>query len=367
MNQSFEISFFGASLLSSYWNGAATYYRGIVRALHGLGHRITFYEPDAYGRQQHRDMEPPEWAKVHVYNAEGTGGVYEALELARNSGLIVKASGVGVHDELLEREVLNAGTSGTVVAFWDVDAPVTLDRLDRDPSDPFHALVPRYDIIFTYGGGDPVVQAYKRFGARNCAPIYNALDPATHFPVKPDPSFAADLSFLGNRLPDREARVWEFFVGAAKSLPDKTFLLGGNGWDGQAMPANVRCAGHVSTNHHNAFNSSAPAVLNISRDSMARYGFSPATRVFEAAGAAACIITDSWEGIEMFFEPEKEIIVAKSGTEVAARLAALTEHQSRSIGLAARKRALAAHTYASRAIHVDSILSGRFVAAGRSM
>jgi spore maturation protein CgeB len=198
-------------------------------------------------------------------------------------------------------------------------------------------------------------------------PIYNALDPTTHFPVRPDPAFAADLSFLGNRLPDREARVQDFFVGAAGSLPECSFLLGGNGWEVSTMPANVRYAGHISTNDHNAFNSSAHAVLNISRDCMARYGFSPATRVFEAAGAGACVITDAWEGIEMFFEPEREILVANSGEEVAARLRSLTESAARSIGQAARKRALADHTYANRAIQVDSILNGRFMAAGRQM
>jgi spore maturation protein CgeB len=366
-NQSLEIAFFGSSLLSSYWNGAATYYRGIIRALHSFGHRVTFYEPDAFDRQQHRDIAPPEWANVHVYAAERTGGVYRALELARNSDWIIKASGVGVHDELLEREVLNAGSAGTMVAYWDVDAPATLERLGRDIHDPFHDLIPRYDVVFTYGGGNPVIEAYNRFGARRCVPIYNALDPSTHFPVKPDPAFAADLSFLGNRLPDREARVQNFFVRAAKSLPDSSFLLGGNGWEVETMPANVRYAGHVSTNDHNAFNSSANAVLNISRDSMARYGFSPATRVFEAAGAGACIITDAWDGIDMFFEPEREILVARNGEEVAGHLAALTESVSRSIGQAARKRAVADHAYANRAIQVNSILNGRLMAAGRQM
>jgi spore maturation protein CgeB len=367
MNQSIEIAFFGSSLLSSYWNGAATYYRGIIRALHSFGHRVTFYEPDAFGRQEHRDISPPEWANVHVYTAEGTGGVYRALEMARNSDWIIKASGVGAHDELLEREVLNVGSTETMVAYWDVDAPATLERLGHDPLDPFHDLIPRYDIVFTYGGGDPVIEAYTRFGARKCVPIYNALDPTTHFPVRPDPAFAADLSFLGNRLPDREVRVQDFFVGAARSLPECSFLLGGNGWEIETMPANVRYAGHISTNDHNAFNSSAQSVLNISRDCMARYGFSPATRVFEAAGAGSCIITDAWKGIEMFFEPEKEILVANNGEEVADHLRSLTDSAARSMGQAARKRALADHTYANRAIQVDSILNGRLVVAGRQM
>jgi spore maturation protein CgeB len=123
--------------------------------------------------------------------------------------------------------------------------------------------------------------------------MYNALDPSTHHPVEPDPRFAADLSFLGNRLPDREARVEEFFLSAAEALPERSFLIGGNGWESKHMPANVRHLGHVFTTEHNAFNCTPLAVLNVARDSMANIGFSPATRVFEAAGAAACLITDA--------------------------------------------------------------------------
>jgi spore maturation protein CgeB len=210
-----DIAFFGSSLLSAYWNGAATYYRGIIRNLHACGHRITFYEPDAFDRQNHRDIEPPHWADVKVYDIKGTGGVFSALEQARKQAdCIVKASGVGVFDELLEREVLITRRPGSTVVFWDVDAPATLDRIARNPADPFRACVPKYDMILTYGGGDPVVRAYESFGARECIPVYNALDPMTHHPVPPEDQFRADLAFLGNRLPDRERRVEEFFLRA---------------------------------------------------------------------------------------------------------------------------------------------------------
>lgn len=359
-----DIAFFGSSLVSSYWNGAATYYRGIVRALDGLGYRITFYEPDAYGRQQHRDLaEDPEWAKVRVYeNSED--GVEKALAEGRKAEWIVKASGVGVFDELLEREVLRNRPPGGVI-FWDVDAPATLDRLRQNPKDAFRELIPQYDVIFTYGGGEPVVRGYGAFGARECVPIYNGLDTSTHFPETPRREFEADLSFLGNRLPDREARVEEFFLNAAASLPDRRFLLGGNGWQDKAMPANVKYIGHVPTADHNALNSSAMAVLNISRESMARYGFSPATRVFEAAGASACLITDAWEGVEMFFEPEEEILVADSGAEVAEIVSGLTPERAREIGAAAYRRALEQHTYQQRAKEVDGILAGRLSAGAR--
>jgi spore maturation protein CgeB len=350
-----KIAFFGSSLVSAYWNGAATYYRGIIRALHERGHRVTFYEPDAYERQQHRDIEPPEWAEVVVYPATEEAALKQ-VEAARGSDLVVKASGVGVFDELLEAAVLELQSATTRVVFWDVDAPATLERVMTREDDPFRPLIARYDLVFTYGGGPPVIADYRALGAQDCVPIYNALDPSTHFPVEPNPRFTGDLGFLGNRLPDREARVEEFFLAAAAELPQQRFLLGGSGWDGKPMPQNVEYLGHVYTADHNAFNCTPRAVLNISRESMARYGFSPATRVFEAAGAGACLITDAWEGLAEFFEPGTEMLVANSGAEVAEHLRALTPKRARSIGEAAYRRALQEHTYAHRALEVERVL-----------
>jgi spore maturation protein CgeB len=351
-----RISFFGSSLVSAYWNGAATYYRGIIRALSERGHTITFFEPDAYGRQQHRDIADPPWAEVVVYSAKGEEGVSKAIERAREADVVVKASGVGVFDELLEARLLSLKRPDNLIIFWDVDAPATLDRIGANPKDPFLSLIARYDFIFTYGGGEPVVREYKRFGARACIPVYNALDPSTHYPVKPDARFEADLGFLGNRLPDREVRVEEFFLGPAAQLSQRRFLLGGNGWHDKAMPQNIHYLGHVYTADHNAFNCTPMAILNISRESMARYGFSPATRVFEAAGAASCIITDHWEGIDQFFEPGSEILVARTGPEVSHILRALTPERARAIGGAAMKRVHAEHTYSQRAKQVETYL-----------
>lgn len=353
-----KVAFFASSLVSAYWNGAATYYRGIVRAMHERGHEVTFYEPDAYDRQKHRDMADPPWAKVVVYSAQAEAEVLRTVEQARGADLVVKASGVGVHDELLERAVLDLQGPGTLVAFWDVDAPATLDRVHGNAGDAFRPLVPRYDIVLTYGGGEPVRQAYRALGARDCVPIYNALDPDTHHPVAPEPRFECDLAFLGNRLPDREARVEEFFLRAAAQLPQRRMLLGGSGWGDKPLPANVQYLGHVYTADHNAFNCTPRAVLNVSRESMARYGFSPATRVFEAAGAAACLITDAWEGLETFFEPGTEVLVARNGDEVAQHVQTLEASSAREVGQAAYRRVLSEHTYAHRAAQLDEVLQG---------
>ncbi|PSR56975.1 hypothetical protein AHMF7605_27530 [Adhaeribacter arboris] len=357
-NKKLKIAFFGSSLVSAYWNGAATYYRGIVRALHQRGHQVTFYEPDAYQRQENRDIPDPDWAKVVVYAATEEA-VFKMLEQATEADIVVKASGVGVFDGLLEAEVLKLQTPERMVIFWDVDAPATLDRVQNNPDDAFRAHIPQYDMVLTYGGGEPVIQAYEALGVKQCVPVYNALDTATHFPVEPNPKFACDLAFLGNRLPDREARVEHFFLEVAAKLPQNTFIIGGSGWGDKPMSSNVKYIGHVFTQDHNAFNCTPKAVLNISRESMARYGFSPATRVFEAAGAAACIITDYWEGIDFFFEPDTEILVAKNGDEVGKIMAGLTEEKATAIGKAAYNKVLAAHTYNHRADQLEKLLHSK--------
>jgi spore maturation protein CgeB len=217
-------------------------------------------------------------------------------------------------------------------------------------------LIPQYDFIFTYGGGPPVVDHYLELGGRNCFPIYNGVDPDTHYPVDPDPAMACDLAFVGHRLPDREKRVEQFFFAAAELAPDLSFVLGGEGWGGRSLPNNVRWIGHVGTSDHNRINCSARMVLNINRESMANVGFSPPTRVFEAAGAGACLITDSWTGIAEFFEPDHEILVAKSAEDIVQFLRKISAQQSREIGTAMRKRALKEHSYALRAQEVHMIL-----------
>ncbi len=349
-----NIAFFGSSLVSARWNGAATYYRGILRALAARGHHTVFYEPDAYGRQEHRDIEDPDFAEVVVYS--GMAELEQALKAARGADLVVKASGVGENDEFLERAVVTQRRAGQSVVFWDVDAPATLERMRCDPLDPFLELVPSYDLVFTYGGGERVVEEYLGLGARACVPIYNAVDPETHHPVPAEARFQCDLAFLGNRLPDREARADAFFFDVAAREPGRRFVLGGSGWETRPRPPNIDYLGHVYTHQHNAFNASALAVLNVNRRSMADVGYSPATRIFEAAGAGACIISDAWDGIEQFLEPEREILIARDADEVVAHLRALTPERRAKIGARALARVLDEHTYDRRAVEVEAAL-----------
>jgi spore maturation protein CgeB len=356
-----NIFVFGSSLTSTYWNGAATYYRGIYKNLHRLGHKITFAEPAIYDRQKHKDATDINYAEVRVY--EAPRDIPNLLTQARRAEVVIKHSGVGADDALLEEAVLDCRSPKNRVIFWDVDAPATLSRIEADATDPFRPLIPQYDAIFTYGGGPPVVEHYKKFGAPLCLPIYNGLDPETHHPVSEDSALRCDLAFVGHRLPDREARVEEFFLKAAQLAPEMSFVLGGEGWGGKNLPSNVRWIGHVGSDRHNAVNCSARMVLNVNRDSMARVGFSPPTRVFEAAGAGACLITDAWEGVDQFFAPGSEILIARSAQDVADHLRRFNVTEASAIGQAIRSRALRQHTYESRAQQVHTAFENLFASA----
>ena len=349
-----KIFVFGSSITSSYWNGAATYYRGIYRNLARLGHSVTFAEPDVYRRQQNRDAGDYSYVESIVYSTPGD--LPEMFSRAARADLIIKHSGVGADDAELEFAVARGVETDALRTFWDVDAPATLARVENDPAGPFRVLIPEYDFIFTYGGGPPVIEHYRKLGARNCHPIYNALDPDTHHPVAADAIYECDLVLVANRLPDRERRVEQFFIRSAELAPDLRFILGGEGWGGKQLPSNVRWIGHVKTGDHNRVNCSARMVLNLNRDSMANVGFSPPTRVFEAAGAGACLITDAWTGIDTFFEPGKEILVANSAEEIVSLLRNTSALQAREIGEAMRRRALRDHTYAQRAEQVSELL-----------
>lgn len=341
---------FGSSIVSSYWNGAATYYRGCYKYLARCGHQIVFVEPDAYGRQQHRDSGDFSYVESIVYRPGSD--IDAVLKLASTADVVIKHSGIGVDDEVLEQRVLECRRNAMVV-FWDVDAPATIDRIQKHPGDPFRCAIPQYDAIFTYGGGPAVREAYEQFGARAYFSIYNGLDSEAHHVVSPDPAYRCDLAFVGNRMPDREARVDELFFAAAALAPEKAFLLGGEGWEGKPMPQNVRWIGHVPTSAHNRVNCSAEMVININRSSMAECGYSPPTRIFEAAGAAACILCDEWPGIEECFEPNQEIVIVRDASDVVAALQGLDRRTRRRIGNAALIRALQNHTYLQRARQVD--------------
>jgi len=346
-----KIFAFGSSIVSSYWNGAATYYRGCYKYLARLGYDITFAEPDAYGRQQHRDSDDFSYVTSLVYRPKVD--LDRMLEIAADADIVIKHSGIGCDDAELERRVPVECSQRAMTFIWDVDAPATIHRMRADEDDALRYSTRAYDAILTYGGGPKAREGFLEFGARAYYSMYNALDPETHFPIEPDPELICDVAFLGNRLPDREARVEELFLRAAVLAPDQRFLLGGEGWGDKPMPSNVRYIGHVPTADHNRVNCSAGMVMNINRASMADFGFSPPTRVFEVAGTGACMLCDDWPGISDCFEPGKEILVVKTAEDVARALHEHKDQARRDIGENFRQRALRDHTYSMRASQAD--------------
>lgn len=363
-----RIVLFGSSIVSAYWNGAATYYRGMCAALHARGHTLRFVEQDIYERQQHRDLPAdPLYCEVRVVS--GWEALQRELEAAAgDADLIVKCNDSGAFDQEMEEWLVEAGHRATPdhrlppVAFWDVDAPATLAEC-AEPGSYLRPLVPHFACIFTYGGGQPVIDGYRALGARQVVPVYNAVDPDAYHPAPPDDQWACDLLFIGNRMPDREARFREFFLGVAEAVPQARLLFGGAGWDDLPLPPNVRWIGYCPTPQHPAMNSSARLVLNLNRESMVRNGFSPPTRVFEVAACGACLVTDAWEGIEQFFTPGEEVLVASRPDDLARFLREVSWAQARAIGGRARQRALRDHTYASRAKVFEAVAERLLVPA----
>ncbi len=354
-----KIAFYGSSLVSSYWNGAATYYRGILGAMAKLGHEVTFYEPDVYDRQKHRDIDPPDWCRGVVY-AGTEAAMRAACTEAAEADVVVKASGVGFMDDELLEAALSAARTDALRIWWDVDAPATLSEIEPQPEHPIRRGAepgrgPRAHLWRRTAGGGRLpgagpgaLRADLQCGRSRDAP-----------PGDPDPRFEADLALLANRLPDREARIEGFFLGVAQRMPERRFLLGGNGWHDKGVPENVRLLGHVPTRDHNALNCTPLAVLNVNRASMAQTGWSPPTRIFEAAGAGACLITDDWPGIDMFLAPGEEVLVARDGLDMEEILSDLTRARAQEIGARALARVLADHTYDKRALELDALLGER--------
>jgi spore maturation protein CgeB len=350
-----RIAIYGSSLLSSYWNGAATYYRGLIRNLAAIGYNITFYEPDVRERRQHRDMDPPEWCRCVVYPPTAEG-VRQVTDEAANAEIVIKAGKSGLFDHELLAGALKAARPDSLRLFWDLDAPATLQEIRGNDLHPLRQALPQLDGVMTNGGGPPVVAGYTALKARRCLPVYAGLDPATHHPVTVEAGLTGDLAFLGNRLPDLEARLEEFFLTPARNMAARRFRLGGSGWEDREVPPNVTKLGHVNGREHNGFHRSCLAVLSVVRGGMAAAGFFPAARMFEAAGAGACLITDHWEGIGYFLKPGEQVLIARDGKDVVDHLASLTPERAKQIGLSALEHVLMHHTYANRAAEADAVL-----------
>ena len=349
-----RILIFGLTISSSWGNGHATLWRGLCRALAQRGHSIAFFERDVPYYAEHRDLSSLEQGELVLYDDWERLRSRARDELARSDVAIVTSYCV---DAIPVTDLLRR-THDCARVFYDLDTPVTLEQLGRGesvpyiPPDGFRA----FDLVLSYTGGRALDELRTRLGAAATAPLYGSVDPTTHRPEPPNAAFEADLSYLGTYAADRQRALDRLFLDPARRLPDKRFVIGGAQYpeDFPWLP-NLYFVRHLPPVDHPAFFASSPLTLNVTRRSMRTMGYCPSGRLFEAAACGAAIITDAWSGLDRFFVPGKEILIANDAEDVMGAM-----HRSpddlRAIGIAARERALVDHTAERRAQELEQLL-----------
>lgn len=342
-----NIVIFGLSISSAWGNGHATLWRGLLRALHRHGHNIHFFERDTPYYASHRDAVSFPFVHLHLY-PDWDANLPQAREKLAQADVGIATSycpdGIDACELVLESHLQRT-------VFYDMDTPVTLSRLDKGESVPY---IPSnglggFDLVLSYTGGEALDALHKRLGARYVSTLYGWVDPDIYHPVTPSRNFASDLSYLGTYSADRQAALEELLLRPARALQDRSFLIGGAMYpDPASWPQNIRHLDHVSPQQHADFYSSSPLTLNITRGSMAATGFCPSGRLFEAAACGTAVLSDWWTGLDTFFEPGEEIIIASSAAEAAAAIGK-DRAQLQQIGSKARQRALECHTADIRA------------------
>jgi spore maturation protein CgeB len=349
-----RISIFGLTLSSTWGNGHATLWRGLGSALAQRGHQLTFFENDVPYYAQNRDLG--DWANGQLVLYPHWGEVKElARDQLRDADIAIVTS--FCPDAVAATDLLCRHFHGQRV-FYDLDTPVTLSEYRRKgsvsylPSDGLR----RFDFVLSFTGGRALRDLRELLGARDVATLYGHVDPAVHHSVAPSPDYACALSYLGTYAKDRQPSLKALLVEPAKRMPAAKFLIGGALYPKDfPWTENIYFVRHLPPAEHPGFFSSGDFTLNITRPSMAEMGYCPSGRLFEAAACGAPILTDSWEGLETFFEPGLEIFVTTS-TEAVLTALQVSQSERTSVGEAARARVLAQHTSEHRAIELERLL-----------
>jgi len=345
---------FGLAVSSSWGNGHATLWRGLIRALTARGHTVVFFERDVPYYAAHRDMWAIDGGRLHLYPSWPDARELAARELDdADAGIITSfCPDAGEAEPLL----FDSRTAHRV--FYDLDTPITLERKTRGESVPYIGArgLTDYDVVLSYTGGRSLDALCRELGARAAVPLYGSVDPAAHQPAPPTPLFEADLSYLGTYSADRQEALNRLFLDPARSMPQRRFVLGGSQYprDFPWCP-NIYYMRHVAPDYHPAFYSSSRVTLNVTRSPMAATGYCPSGRLFEAAACGAPILSDNWPGLEQFFEPGSEILVAESSEDAIAALD-LSDKELAAIARRARERTLGEHTADHRAETLVRIL-----------
>ena len=345
---------FGLTISSSWGNGHATLWRGLCRALAARGHRITFFERDVPYYAAHRDAPRPDGCDLRLYADWPTVRADAAAAVEQADVAMVTSY---CPDAQPATDLLLAFAPERTV-FYDMDTPVTIDRLDRGEPVPYlpQQGLAAFDLVLSYTGGRVLDVLRHRLGARAVAPLYGSADPEAHHPVPADPSVAFDLTYLGTYAQDRQAQLETFLLEAARRCPHQRFAIAGSMYpvDFPWLP-NLFYLAHMPPPDHPRFYCSSTLTLNITRGPMAAMGYCPSGRLFEAAACGAVVLSDWFEGLDAFFDPWREIIVVRS-TEDVLRALDRSPEERRRIGAAARERVLADHTADVRAREFERAL-----------
>ena len=344
-----RIVILGLSITSSWGNGHATTYRGLAKGLAARGHSVSFLERDLSWYAQNRDMPEPPYAQVSLYRSVDELRGNHANEV-RDADLVIVGSyvpdGIAVGDWV-------TNTAAGLTAFYDIDTPVTLAKLSNGGADYIsRELISRYDLYLSFTGGPTLDRLEHEFGAQRARPLYCSVDAEAYFPEAATARW--DLGYLGTYSDDRQRTLVELMLDPARRLTDRRFVVAGAQYpDGVAWPDNVTHIVHLPPREHREFYNAQRYTLNITRADMIRAGWSPSVRLFEAAACGTAIVSDYWEGIEAFFEPGEEILIARRGEDMAEYLHDVSEEERAALGRRARERVCAGHTAAHRAIELE--------------
>ncbi|NYZ17442.1 glycosyltransferase [Azospirillum sp. RWY-5-1] len=349
-----KFAIFGLTISSSWGNGHATLWRGLVNALVRRGHRVVFFERDVPYYRDQRDLWEIPGGELVLYTDWDSVRADAGRHADEADAAIVTSycpDGVAACDLVL-------GSTARRKVFYDLDTPVTLSALtrgERPPYLPSYGLKP-FDLVLSFTGGRALEELKRRLGARVVAPLYGSVDPEAHRPTAEVDAYRADLSYLGTYAADRQEGVERLFVAAAHRLPRRRFVIGGAQYpDSFPWAPNIHFVRHLPPAEHPAFFSSSLLTLNVTRDAMRRMGWCPSGRLFEAAACGVPILTDAWEGLESFFEPGREILVATDTDDVTTAMLMPREHLA-TIARRARERVLLEHTAERRAADLRAAL-----------
>ena len=344
----------GLTITSSWGNGHATTYRSLCRALHARGHEIEFIEKDVEWYASHRDLPNPPYCRTSLYADWERDGRKLVCRLAADADVVVIGS--YFPDAITATHVLLDRVEAPIV-FYDIDTPITLAGLRTEGRVAYleAELIPHYSAYMSFTGGPVLRELETRFGSPMAAPLYCSVDPTLYKRVGSSAAYACDLSYLGTYSADRQEKLERLFNEPARRLPYQSFLVAGAMYpEALAWPSNIRWLSHVAPSEHAAFYSSSRFTLNLTREEMARAGYSPSVRLFEAAACGVAILSDMWPGLDTFFTPGEEIVTVLDTDDVSSVLCDMPDGERIKIGSRAADRILASHTSAHRAREFES-------------